>query len=51
MYDWDNISDQRKQEVLGFIYFNRCGDDDWEEYNSLYDENDNLLCKTEKEET
>lgn len=46
---WASLSPERKQEVLGFVYFNRHGEESWEEYNSLYDESDNLICRPEED--
>lgn len=45
---WESLTPERKQEVLGFIYFNRHNEEDWDDYNSLYDESDNLLCNLEE---
>lgn len=50
MYDWENLPPERKIEVLGFIYFNRSGEEDWLDYNSLYDESENFYTITSDEE-
>tara|TARA_R110000787_G_scaffold90783_3_gene191471 strand:- start:5299 stop:5469 length:171 start_codon:yes stop_codon:yes gene_type:complete len=33
--DWDNKSDQEKTEYMGFLFFNRCGEEDWLDFNSM----------------
>jgi hypothetical protein len=35
--DWyDTMSTQRRIEYLGFLYFNRSGEEDWVCFNSMY---------------
>ena len=34
--DWGDLTESRKEEVLGFLYFNRVHEEDWVQYNSFY---------------
>lgn len=41
--DWENLSPQRKIEVLGFLYFNRYNEEGWEQHNAFYASEDGLV--------
>ena len=51
MEDWDDLPPERKIEVLGHLYFNRHGEDDWIDFNSLYKEDTGLYDKPTEEDT
>lgn len=54
--DWENLSEQRKTEVLGYLYFNRHGNDEWDMmHNSFYtseedvQDNDDMVGEQEED--
>jgi hypothetical protein len=52
MDNWDDLPPERKIEVLGHLYFNRHGEDDWIDHNSLYKESADLYtAPTEEDDT
>lgn len=46
---WEELTPQRKREVLGFLEFNRHGEE-WDNYNSFYSGEDNLIDIEEDEQ-
>tara|TARA_R110002153_G_scaffold58217_4_gene159679 strand:+ start:777 stop:1004 length:228 start_codon:yes stop_codon:yes gene_type:complete len=33
---WDSLSEERKEEILGHLYLNRHGEEEWQGNNSFY---------------
>ena len=50
--DWGNMSERDKIEYAGFLFFNRCGEEDWVDFNCMactLEESSNVIIEEDSE--